>query len=61
MSIANQKKISHIHLTYTISLIPFSQRSPSYPGGHEHRYPLSVNPDWHVALFSQWELLSQAF
>ena len=56
------EKISHIlHFKRWQRLIPFSQRSPSYPGGHKHRYPLSVNPDWQVALFSQWGLLSQAF
>ena len=42
-------------------LIPFSQCSPSNPGGHKHRYPIGVNPDWQVALFWHWELLSQAF
>ena len=49
------------HFKSLLRLLPFSQRSPSYPGGHKHRYPLSVNPDWQVALFSQGELLSQAF
>ena len=56
------EKNSHLrHFKCWQRLIPFSQRSPSYPGGHKHRYPLSVNPDWQVASFSQWELLSQVF
>ena len=55
-------KISHIrHFKCWLRLLPISQRSPLNPGGHKHRYPLSVNPDWQVALFWQWELLSQAF
>ena len=49
-----RKKISHIHhFKCWLRLIPVSQLSPSNPGGHKHRYPLSVNPDWQVALFSQ--------
>ena len=60
-SIENRKK-SHIrHFKCWPRPIPFSQCFPSNPGGHKHRYPLSVNPDWQVALFSQRELLSQAF
>ena len=55
-------KISHIrHFKSWLRPLPISQRSPSNPGGHKHRYPLSVNPDWQVALFWQRELLSQAF
>ena len=56
------EKISHIrHFKCWQRLIPVSQSSPSNPGGHEHRYPLSVNPATQVALFWHWELLSQAF
>ena len=54
--------ISHIrHFKSWLRLIPISQRSPSKPEGHKHWYPLAVNPDWQVALFSQWEFSSQAF
>ena len=53
---------SHIrHFKSWLRFIPVSQRSPSKPEGHKHWYPLTVNPDWQVALFSQWEFLSQAF
>ena len=56
------EKILHIcHFKCWLRLLPFSQCSPSNPGGHKHLYPLSVNPDWQVALFWQLELLSQAF
>ena len=55
-------KVSHTrHFKYWLRLIPVSQSSPLNPGGHKHRYPLSVNPDWQVALFWHWKLLSQAF
>ena len=50
-SIENQKE-SYAFIS-SVELIPFSQYSPSNPGGDKHRYPLSVNPDWQVALFSQ--------
>ena len=55
------EKISYTFISSVDLDSPFSQYSPSNPGGHKHRYPLSVNPDWQVALFSQWGLLSQAF
>ena len=57
----SEKNLIYVHFKCRLRLIPFSQYSPSNPGGHKHRYPLSVNPDWQVALFSQWGLLSQAF
>ena len=30
---------------------PFPESSPSNVFGHKHWYPLSVNPDWQLALF----------
>ena len=56
-----EKNLIYVHFKCRLRLIPFSQYSPSNPGGHKHRYPLNVNPDWQVALFSQLGLLSQAF
>ena len=59
--IENQGKISHIrHFKCCLRIISVSQSSPLNPGGHKHRYTLSVNPDWQVALFWYWKLLSQA-
>ena len=56
------ENISHIrHFKCWFRLVPVSQSSPLNPGGQKHRYPLEVNPDWQVALFWHWELLSQAF
>ena len=49
----SEKNLIYVHFKCWLGLIPFSQYSPSNPGGHKHRYPLSVNPDWQVALFSQ--------
>ena len=40
---------------------PLSQFPPSYPGGHKQRYPLTVKPDWQVALFLHGEFFPQAF
>ena len=56
-----RKNLIYVHFKRWLRLIPFSQCSPSNPGGHKHRYPLNVNPDWQVALFWHRELLSQAF
>ena len=47
------RNLIEVHFKCWLRLIPFSQYSPLNPGGHKHRYPLSVNPDWQVALFSQ--------
>ena len=56
------KNLTYIrHFKCWLRLVPVSQSSPLNPGGHKHRYPLSVNPDWQVALFWHWKLLSQAF
>ena len=49
----SEKNLMYVHFKCWLRLIPFSQYSPSNPGGHKHRYPLSVNPDWQVALFLQ--------
>ena len=56
-----EKNLIYVHFKCWLRLIPFSQYSPLYPEGHKHRYPLNVNPDWQVALFWHWGLLSQAF
>ena len=56
-----RKNLIYVHFKCWLRLIPFSQCSPLYLGGHKHRYPLNVNPDWQVALFWHWGLLSQAF
>ena len=56
-----EKNLINVHFKCWLRLIPFSQCSPLYPEGHKHRYPLNVNPDWQVALFWHWGLLSQAF
>ena len=56
-----EKNLIYVHFKCWLRLIPFSQCSPLYPEGHKHRYPLNVNPDWQVALFWHWGLLSQAF
>ena len=42
-----------------ICSLPCLQCANINPGGHKHRYPLSVNPDWQVPPLSQWAL-SQA-
>ena len=57
----DKKKLIYVHFKCWLRLLPLSQCSPSNPGGHKHRYPLNVNPDWQVALFSQLRPLSQAF
>ena len=48
-----RKNLIYAHCKCWLRLVPFSQCSRSNLGGHKHRYPLSVNPDWQVALFSQ--------
>ena len=53
------KKFSFGKTQHFIQLDKFTPLSASKE--NKHRYPLNVNPDWQVALFWQWELLSQAF